>query len=280
MQAVEPNLGIENLQARCERTLVEAARTRRLGSRQQVRAAARRFVKRHRRDASYLRWVLRSVAASSALAASLLGLGPAAQAAPTIFGAPGSGSPLQPSCLGSNERLAPAFADLDADGDLDLLIGEGFGAFLYCENTGDATSPAFTARTGAANPLDGVDLGRWSTAALVDFDGDADLDLLAGEYDGAVFYFENTGSAMSATVVQRTGSENPFDGVDVGNFSAPAVANLDADGEPDVVLADLSGSLRTFYVPEPAQGLSLGAGLTWLSGLVRLRRRRARAGEG
>lgn len=44
------------------------------GTRQQVRAAARRFVRRHRRDDGYLRWVLRSVGTSSALAVALLKL--------------------------------------------------------------------------------------------------------------------------------------------------------------------------------------------------------------
>ena len=64
----DPTRGVGPLARACERALVAGAPTQRAGTRQQVRAAARRFVRRHGRDDGYLRWVLRSVGASSALA--------------------------------------------------------------------------------------------------------------------------------------------------------------------------------------------------------------------
>ena len=58
-----------------------------------------------------------------------------------------------------------------------------------------------------------------------------DLDLLVGEReDGKLNYMENTGTSMAPKFVQRTGSANPFDGVDVGMKSVPAVADFDGDG--------------------------------------------------
>jgi hypothetical protein len=66
---------IGDIEAACRRALVAGARAEGAMSRQQARSSARRFVRRHRRDASYLKWVLRSVAASSALAVTLLGFG-------------------------------------------------------------------------------------------------------------------------------------------------------------------------------------------------------------
>ena len=43
-------------------------------------------------------------------------------------------------------------------------------------------------------------------------------------------YIENTGTSTAPVFVLRTGSANPFDGVDVGDFSAPALADFDGDG--------------------------------------------------
>src|SRR3989442_785759 len=81
---------------RCEHALSAAARAAGVDTRQQVRAAARSFVRRHRRNGSYLAFVLRSVLANSALAALLLGLAPApAHAAAALFAEPtGAANPL------------------------------------------------------------------------------------------------------------------------------------------------------------------------------------------
>ena len=54
-----------------------------------------------------------------------------------------------------------------------------------------------------------------------------DLDLLVGEWeDGKLNYMENTGTSTAPRFVQRTGSANPFDGIDVGWNSAPALGDL------------------------------------------------------
>src|SRR5215468_8029904 len=133
----------------CERALVAAARTQRAATRQQCRAAARRFVRRHRRNAAYLRFVLRSVAASSALAVALLGLGAQRASAKTPEWSVGS---LPITSAGGLYEPGPVFADLDRDGDLDLVFSDG-NALRYFENTGTASSPDFVERTGASNPL-------------------------------------------------------------------------------------------------------------------------------
>ena len=116
----------------------------------------------------------------------------------------------------------PSFADLDGDGDLDAVVGEIDGTLHYFENTGSASAPAFTARTGAANPFNGVDVGAYSTPSFADLDGDGDLDAVVGEFYGTLHYFENTGSAIAPAFTERTGAANPFNGVDVGSTARPA----------------------------------------------------------
>jgi hypothetical protein len=58
-----------------------------------------------------------------------------------------------------------------------------------------------------------------------------DLDLVVGGEDEELIYIENTGTSMAPAFVRRTGSiENPFDDIDVGDRSAPALGDLDGDG--------------------------------------------------
>ena len=57
-----------------------------------------------------------------------------------------------------------------------------------------------------------------------------DLDLVGGEESGKLIYLENTGSSRTPEFVERIGTANPFDGIDVGVYSAPALGDLDGDG--------------------------------------------------
>ena len=135
-------------------------------------------------------------------------------------------------------------------GDLDLVVGKWDGELIYIENTGTSTAPVFVARTGSANPFDGIDVGSASYPALAEIDGDGtliqcpsidtlrprfvslagDLDLVVGNSYGSLTYIENNGTSTAPVFVQRTGSANIFDGIDVGSSSRPALGDLDGDG--------------------------------------------------
>ena len=52
-----------------------------------------------------------------------------------------------------------------------------------------------------------------------------------GELFGKLTYMENTGTSTAPAFVLRTGSANPCDGIDIGYFSIPTLADLlDNDG--------------------------------------------------
>ncbi len=138
----------------------------------------------------------------------------------------------------------PAAADLDADGDLDLVSAGAASGFAYLENTGGAATPAFLPRTGTANPFDGLTTAGETFVGLGDLDGDGDLDAAAGDTSGVFRYFENTGTSAAPAFLPRTGTANPFDGLDVGARSAPAFADLDGDGDLDVVAGESTGELN------------------------------------
>ena len=129
-----------------------------------------------------------------------------------------------------------ALADLDADGDPDIVMGSQEGSFHYIENTGTSTTPEFVQRSGSANPLDGFAAGNISRPVLADLDNDGDYDLVAGDALGDIAYFENTGTATAPGFTQQTGAANPLDGVDVGAYSVPELADLDGDSDLDLII--------------------------------------------
>ncbi len=153
----------------------------------------------------------------------------------------GESNPLD--SLVANLDSTPVFADLDSDGDLDLVNGHSDGIISYIENTGTATAPDFTQRSGEDNPFDDIDTGYNSTPELADLDSDGDLDLIAGNINGALAWFENTSTASAPAFTQRTGTDNPLDGVSTNANSAPELADLDSDGDLDLVLWGWYGAI-------------------------------------
>lgn len=130
---------------------------------------------------------------------------------------------------------APAFGDLDGDGDIDMVSGDFNANFVYYENTGSTTSPAFNTTTLGA--LAGI--GNLTTPVLGDVDGDGDLDLLSGSYDSSFVYFENTGSSTTPAF----GSSTTLPGLDlIIGFCTPALGDLDGDGDLDFVGGDQTGN--------------------------------------
>jgi|GEM_PF-1007708 len=112
-----------------------------------------------------------------------------------------------------------SFADLDSDGDIDLMFGDGTSTaeFQYYQNTGSATAPAFAAPT--SNPFGLVSTNSASTGlksnnpTLLDLDNDGDLDILTGEYGGNLVYFQNltitTGPLSIVNLIINTPSCSP-----------------------------------------------------------------------
>lgn len=139
-------------------------------------------------------------------------------------------------------RLTPTFGDLDNDGDKDLLLGGEDGKLIYIVNQGTVTAPVFTTIT---TNFSNIDVGQKSVPQLVDADRDGDLDMIVGERNGNINYFENTGTASSA-VFSATATSETF-----GFIDAKLPGTLEGNSVPHLV--DVNGVFHFFVGNEAGE---------------------------
>ncbi|MEM1391948.1 MAG: DUF4347 domain-containing protein, partial [Cyanobacteria bacterium P01_H01_bin.150] len=157
----------------------------------------------------------------------------------------------------SNIKLtgaAPSFADLDGNGNPDLVLGGTDGSLTYYVHTGSSTSPRFTLPTALnpvrSNPFENLKLENNSTPFLVDFDGDGDFDIVSGgkrTSNGTTFhlsYYENNGSKTSPKF--KTATNIPNTNITAGANSIPYLIDWNGDGKLDLILSQQNGAVKLF----------------------------------
>lgn len=163
-----------------------------------------------------------------------------------------------------NDNMRLAMGDMDGDGDLDLFVGGDLdypygGKIRFFENTGTASSAAFTERTGSENPLNAVANDYDAIPHLIDIDNDGDLDAIITEpgfesdYGNDVLFFENTGNPTNPIFTLRT--SHPIAGIELpesyNHGTVLGFVDLDQDGDFDF-FAGTSGTFKYYVNSNPA----------------------------
>jgi hypothetical protein len=155
--------------------------------------------------------------------------------------------------------VRPYLADMDGDGDLDILMGNEDGRPTWFEHLADGKlgEERLLLQRDAV-----VDAGCLSVPVACDWDGDGDFDLLVGDSSGFVEYFENTsgkaeefsyapGRRLDANGTKlrvQAGNAGSIQGPDEAKYgyTMPEVTDWDQDGDLDLLLSDVKGE-NIFY---------------------------------
>lgn len=146
-----------------------------------------------------------------------------------------------------------SFFDADADGLEDIIAGNdlyfspnpaiAYSRLAYFRNTGTVVQPTYTLVTDDWLSLSGItQYGLYP--AFGDLDGDGDRDMLLGNADGTLIYYQNTAAAGSAPNFVFASPQ--FQGIDVGSNSIPQIIDVNRDGKFDLLIGERSGNLNYY----------------------------------
>ncbi|MBJ10030.1 MAG: hypothetical protein CMP66_01025 [Flavobacteriales bacterium] len=167
---------------------------------------------------------------------------------------------LQDNTLDFGAGAYPLFYDYNSDGLLDIICGnfgyfnggDHVGQLAVLENTGTTNQAAFTLVEDDFANLSNLPLNTLLNIPVAgvsptfgDLDGDGDDDMILGDADGKLHYFEN--SAGSGNPIQMNLHTNNYFNIDVGQYAAPVLWDLNQDNLLDLVIGKLTGDL--LYLP-------------------------------
>ena len=163
---------------------------------------------------------------------------------------------LQNDMIDLGSGSYPTFFDHNNDGLLDIVVGNyGYhqsggnpsSSLALFENTGTLNEPKFNLINRDWQNISSINLNvnlNIPTLNLYptfgDLDGDLDEDMILGDANGKLHFFENTGSNPSNFIL----SEVEYKNIDVGYFATPQIIDLNRDGLLDIIIGEQSGTIN------------------------------------
>lgn len=130
--------------------------------------------------------------------------------------------------------------DVDQDEQLDLFWIDELGQVDTYLNT-SSTAPSFDNTAQSSGFFVGKNLGTGANLAFYDFNNDEIIDVLVANEQGFISYFTGQISGAEQTFVLQSGENNPMNLVDVGDFAAISVADIDGDLDGDLFVGNQLG---------------------------------------
>jgi len=164
---------------------------------------------------------------------------------------------LQSEMIDVGSGAYPVIYDWDADGLMDLFVGNYgyykysyyvnyflysvyYSQIAYFKNVGTVQNPVFELWDD-----DFAGLSSLHSTSLIpsfaDINGDGDTDMLVGNSDGKIIYVSYNSLDDSFEVI----TEN-YLSIDVGDFSAPQLFDLNKNGKKDLIIGERAGNINYY----------------------------------
>jgi len=163
---------------------------------------------------------------------------------------------LQTDMIDLGKSAFPTFYDYNNDSLLDLVVGnygyhvvnnDPISSLALFENTGTKDIPKYELIDRDWQGISAVDLNTTLSKPALnisptfgDLDADGDKDMILGDADGKLHFFNNQAGNFNIT------APNYFN-IDVGYFSQPQLVDVDRDGLLDIIIGEQNGSIN--YCP-------------------------------
>ncbi|RLD43584.1 MAG: hypothetical protein DRI86_09670 [Bacteroidetes bacterium] len=171
---------------------------------------------------------------------------------------------LQNRMIDVGDDAAPTLVDVDGDGLQDIILGNYgriestyFDTLWYILQTKKVSELTYYRNIGTSDLAEfqlmdknwiGMDiLDRQALKPTFgDLDGDGDMDMLLGSNTGTIVYKENIAGAGQTMVFDTTNHRN-YQNIDVGEFSAPQLIDIDGDNLLDLVIGHRRGTIHYYH---------------------------------
>jgi len=151
---------------------------------------------------------------------------------------------------------APVVLDYDQDGLQDLIVVPYSSIYYFLKNVGTKEEPRFETAELIQGIKQPINIGAFMSAEAIDWNGDGNIDLIAGNENGVVVYYENLGDWMFAQKQYMTANGKMINH-DAGDFefvpieryygyTMPSIGDWNNDGKLDMLISDIRGNIKIY----------------------------------